>query len=84
MGRVCDAPIHRRSQPKPNGEFEGPCLYTVGVATSNKLVIPQEPTARRGYQITDPDNTSAGPLVRASEIGKEEGLHFVYAGKPAG
>jgi pyruvate formate lyase activating enzyme len=30
--------------------------------------------------MTDPENTPAATLLRAAEIGKEEGLHFVYAG----
>jgi pyruvate formate lyase activating enzyme len=32
------------------------------------------------YRMTDPDNTDAATLLRAAEIGKTEGLPFVYAG----
>lgn len=34
--------------------------------------------------MTDPDNTSARLLVRAAEIGYEEGLNYVYAGNMPG
>jgi pyruvate formate lyase activating enzyme len=30
--------------------------------------------------MTDPDDTPASTLLRAAEIGKNEGLNFVYAG----
>jgi hypothetical protein len=30
--------------------------------------------------MTDPENTSAQTLMRAAEIGKRAGLHYVYAG----
>jgi pyruvate formate lyase activating enzyme len=43
--------------------------------------IPWHVTAfHKDYKMKDPDNTSAKQLVRAAEIGYEEGLHFVYAG----
>src|SRR5262249_13038573 len=43
--------------------------------------IPWHVTAfHKDYKMTGPDNTSAGTLVRAAEIGTEEGLRFVYAG----
>ena len=34
--------------------------------------------------MTGPDNTSTGTLLRAAEIGKAEGLNFVYAGNLPG
>jgi pyruvate formate lyase activating enzyme len=36
------------------------------------------------YKMTDPPSTPAETLVRAAEIGKEEGLRFVYAGNRPG
>jgi pyruvate formate lyase activating enzyme len=43
--------------------------------------IPWHVTAfHQDYKMTDPDDTSAATLLRAAEIGKSEGLNFVYAG----
>jgi pyruvate formate lyase activating enzyme len=43
--------------------------------------IPWHVTAfHQDYKMTDPDNTPTSTLLRASEIGKTEGLNFVYAG----
>ena len=43
--------------------------------------IPWHITAfHQDYKMTDPDNTPAATLLRAAEVGKAEGLHFVYAG----
>src|SRR4029078_5982922 len=43
--------------------------------------IPWHVTAfHQDYKMTEPDNTSASALLRAAQIGKTEGLHFVYAG----
>jgi pyruvate formate lyase activating enzyme len=43
--------------------------------------IPWHVTAfHQDYKMTDPDNTSVATLLRAAEIGKAEGLYFVYAG----
>ncbi len=36
------------------------------------------------YQMQDPPPTPAETLLRAADIGKEEGLHFVYAGNLPG
>lgn len=36
------------------------------------------------YQMTEPPGTTAGELVKAAEIGAEEGLKFVYAGNAPG
>jgi pyruvate formate lyase activating enzyme len=36
------------------------------------------------YKMTDPRPTRAADLLRAAEIGSEEGLHFVYAGNLPG
>ena len=34
--------------------------------------------------MTDPPNTAAAQLIRAAEIGTEEGLRFIYAGNLPG
>jgi pyruvate formate lyase activating enzyme len=36
------------------------------------------------YKMTDPGATPSSTLIRAYEIGKEAGLHFVYPGNLAG
>ncbi|HKB06715.1 MAG TPA: AmmeMemoRadiSam system radical SAM enzyme [Candidatus Polarisedimenticolia bacterium] len=47
--------------------------------------IPWHVTAfHKDYKMTDPDNTPAATLVRAAEIGRTEGLRFVYAGNIPG
>jgi pyruvate formate lyase activating enzyme len=47
--------------------------------------IPWHVTAfHQDYKMTDPDNTPARTLLRAVEIGKSAGLHFVYAGNLPG
>ena len=47
--------------------------------------IPWHVTAfHQDYKMTDPDDTPAATLLRAAEIGKSEGLHFVYAGNLPG
>jgi pyruvate formate lyase activating enzyme len=38
----------------------------------------------KDYKMTDPPDTDARQLVRAAEIGREEGLNFVYAGNRPG
>src|SRR5437879_4447256 len=43
--------------------------------------IPWHVTAfHQDYRMTEPPNTQARQLIRAAEIGAEEGLRFVYAG----
>ncbi len=47
--------------------------------------IPWHVTAfHKDYKMTDPDNTDAATLQRAADIGREAGLHFVYAGNLPG
>ncbi len=47
--------------------------------------IPWHVTAfHKDYKMTDPENTPAGTLIRAAEIGYEAGLHFVYTGNLPG
>jgi pyruvate formate lyase activating enzyme len=38
----------------------------------------------KDYKMTDPEDTQAQALVRAAEIGAEEGLRYVYAGNRPG
>lgn len=47
--------------------------------------IPWHVTAfHKDYKMTEPENTSARQLVRAMEIGAEEGLRYLYAGNLPG
>jgi len=47
--------------------------------------IPWHVTAfHKDYRMRDPDNTEARALIHAAEIGKSEGLRYVYAGNMAG
>lgn len=47
--------------------------------------IPWHVTAfHQDYKMTDPRDTTARDLIQAAEIGKEAGLHFVYAGNLPG
>ncbi|MCS6861680.1 MAG: AmmeMemoRadiSam system radical SAM enzyme [Abditibacteriales bacterium] len=47
--------------------------------------IPWHVTAfHKDYKMTDPDNTTAAQLIRAADIGREEGLRYVYAGNLPG
>ena len=47
--------------------------------------IPWHVTAfHQDYRMTDPRHTTADDLVRACELGKEEGLQFIYAGNLPG
>ena len=47
--------------------------------------IPWHITAfHQDYKMTNPDNTPAGTLFRAAEIGKTAGLNFIYAGNLPG
>src|SRR6266404_4190658 len=47
--------------------------------------IPWHVTAfHKDYKMTDAPNTCANQLIRAAEMGAEEGLHFVYAGNLPG
>jgi pyruvate formate lyase activating enzyme len=55
--------------------------FLAGVSTD----IPWHVTAfHKDYKMTDPENTGAGTLLRAAEIGREAGLKFVYAGNLPG
>ncbi len=53
--------------------------------TSVSPDIPWHVTAfHKDYKMTEPDNTPAQTLLRAAEIGREAGLHYVYAGNLPG
>ena len=53
--------------------------------TSLSPDIPWHVTAfHKDYKMTDHDNTDARTLRRAADIGREAGLHFVYAGNLPG
>jgi pyruvate formate lyase activating enzyme len=38
----------------------------------------------KDYKMTEPANTDSRTLLRAAEIGREAGLHYVYAGNLPG
>jgi len=62
-------------------ELKDIARYLVSVSPD----IPWHVTAfHKDYKMTAPDNTSVATLLRAAEIGKSEGLHFVYAGNIPG
>jgi len=47
--------------------------------------IPWHVTAfHQDYRMTDPPNTESAQLMRAAQMGVEEGLRFVYAGNAPG
>ncbi len=53
--------------------------------TSVSPDIPWHVTAfHKDYKMTEPDNTPTSTLLRASEIGREAGLRYVYAGNLPG
>jgi pyruvate formate lyase activating enzyme len=58
---------------------------TARFITSVSKDIPWHVTAfHKDYKMTAPDNTDAMTLLRAAEIGREAGLHYVYAGNITG
>jgi pyruvate formate lyase activating enzyme len=47
--------------------------------------LPWHVTAFHGdYKMTEPEDTAAKSLVRAAEIGRQAGLHYIYAGNLSG
>jgi pyruvate formate lyase activating enzyme len=53
--------------------------------TSVSKDIPWHVTAfHKDYKMTESDNTNAQTLLRAADIGREAGLHYVYAGNITG
>lgn len=64
-----------------NDELWDAARFLAGVSAD----IPWHVTAfHKDYKMTEPDNTPARTLMRASEIGREAGLHYVYAGNIPG
>jgi pyruvate formate lyase activating enzyme len=64
-----------------NEELWDAARFLVGVSAD----IPWHVTAfHKDYKMTEPENTPAGTLIRASEIGREAGLRYVYAGNIPG
>ena len=64
-----------------NEELWDAARFITGVSQD----IPWHVTAfHKDYKMTDPDNTDGRTLVRAAEIGREAGLHYVYAGNLPG
>jgi len=62
-------------------ELKGAADFIAGVSPD----IPWHVTAfHQDYKMTGPDNTSVDALIRASEIGYDAGLRFVYAGNLPG
>ena len=63
------------------GEIRDIARFLAGVSPD----IPWHVTAfHRDYKMTDPDDTPASTIVRAAEIGRSEGLRYVYAGNLPG
>ena len=64
-----------------NEELWDAARFIAGVSAD----IPWHVTAfHKDYKMTEPDNTDARTLLRAAEIGREAGLHYVYAGNLPG
>lgn len=64
-----------------NEELWDAARFIAGVSRD----IPWHVTAfHKDYKMTEPDNTDVGTLLRAAEIGREAGLHYVYAGNLPG
>jgi pyruvate formate lyase activating enzyme len=64
-----------------NEELWDAARFLAGVSQD----LPWHVTAfHKDYKMTEPDNTPAQTLLRASEIGREAGLRYVYAGNIPG
>ena len=64
-----------------NEELWDAARFIAGVSQD----IPWHVTAfHKDYKMTEPDNTPARTLLRAAEIGREAGLHYVYSGNLPG
>lgn len=64
-----------------NDELWDAARFLAGISPN----IPWHVTAfHKDYRMTDPENTPARTLLRAAEIGREAGLHYVYAGNLPG
>jgi pyruvate formate lyase activating enzyme len=57
----------------------------VGFLAEVSTDLPWHVTAFHGdYKMTEPEDTTAKSLLRAAEIGKQAGLHYIYAGNLPG
>ncbi len=64
-----------------NAELWEAARFLAGISPD----IPWHVTAyHRDYKMTDNENTSVETLIRAADIGREAGLHYVYAGNAHG
>jgi len=64
-----------------DGELTRMAEFLAGISPD----IPWHVTAfHKDYKRMDSDNTSAGILMRAAEIGRKAGLHYIYAGNLPG
>ncbi len=64
-----------------NEELGEAARFLAGVSAD----LPWHVTAfHQDYKMTEPDNTPVQTLQRAAEIGREAGLHYVYAGNLPG
>jgi pyruvate formate lyase activating enzyme len=64
-----------------DAELRDVARYLAGVSPH----IPWHVTAfHQDYRMTDPENTPASTLLRGCEIGRDAGLHYVYAGNIPG
>ncbi|HEY2933892.1 MAG TPA: AmmeMemoRadiSam system radical SAM enzyme [Acidobacteriota bacterium] len=62
-------------------ELQSAAKFLAGVSNA----IPWHVTAfHKDYKMTDPDNTTPAALKRAAQIGRDQGLQFVYAGNLPG
>ena len=56
-----------------------------GFLAEVSIDLPWHVTAFHGdYKMTEPEDTTTQSLVRAAEIGKQAGLHYIYAGNLPG
>jgi pyruvate formate lyase activating enzyme len=56
-----------------------------GFLAEVSIDLPWHVTAFHGdYKMTEPEDTTAKSLARAAEIGKQAGLHYIYAGNLPG
>jgi pyruvate formate lyase activating enzyme len=64
-----------------NEELWDAARFIAGISAD----IPWHVTAfHKDYKMTQPENTDTPTLLRAAEIGREAGLHYVYAGNLPG
>jgi len=64
-----------------DAELRGLAAFIAGVSPD----IPWHVTAfHQDYRMTDPANTTPAMLLRAAQIGRDAGLHYIYAGNLPG